>query len=147
MKVGEIIEMTKEKTIAIIARDHLKFGEKKLRETLKNIGGYHESGRKGWSFKGDSKILEKSIYDFVQINKKTNEQKPRATNEQTNKETNEYLKKISDAKKNESVKKRASFDIDVQSLKKIKIYAVEVDQKISDVVDEALFDFINKKGL
>jgi hypothetical protein len=151
MLVGDIIEMTKEKTIAVIARDHLTIGEKKLREVLKNIGGVHESGKKGWTFQGESEVLEKSIYDFVQTtrkpkaqtNKRTNEQKKEISKEQTNEQTN----KNSNETKKESTKKRASFDLDTESLKKIKIYAVETDTKISDVVEEAIQLFIAAKKI
>ena len=76
MLIKEIIEMTKEKPVPIIARDHLEIGEKKLRDTLKEIGGHHEKGRKGWIFQGNPEDLEKSIYDFAKptriINKTRN---------------------------------------------------------------------------
>ena len=84
MLVKEIIEMTKEKPIAKIAKEHLTIGETKCRETLKAIGGHHQTGQKGWTFQGNPEDLEKSIYDFVKYKRTT---KPKATNEEKNEKT------------------------------------------------------------
>jgi hypothetical protein len=175
MLVREIIEMTKEKPIAIIARDHTEIGEKKLRDILKDIGGHHQKGQKGWTFQGNPEDLEKSIYDFVQDGRKvkaaTKEQKNKVTGDQMkivshetfnentgeikNEITAEQINKILDETKNEiagetsqkRTRKRASFDIDIQALKKIKIHAVEEDMKVSDIVEIAIFSYIEQKKI
>lgn len=163
MLIKEIIEMTKEKPVPIIARDHLEIGEKKLRDTLKELGGHHQKGEKGWTFQGDSEVLEKSIYDFAKPTKKAKA----ATKEQTNKVAGETLNKIPGETINENtgetsnnisgetiqkktgelIKKRASFDLDVESLKKLKHYAIDEDLNLSEVVDRAIYLFLNSKGL
>ena len=86
MIIKKIIEMTKEKPIAIIARDHLEIGEKKLREVLKEIGGHHQKGQKGWTFEGNSEDLERSIYDFVQDGRKVKATTKNKTNKTTGKQ-------------------------------------------------------------
>lgn len=99
MLIKEIIDMTKEKPIAAIVKDHLLIGEKKLREVLKNIGGQHKSGQKGWTFEGDPGDLEKSIYDFTKPTKKakapTKEQPNNVSRETINEKTNPRMNKPS----------------------------------------------------
>ena len=155
MLIKEIIEMTKEKPVPIIARDHLEIGEKKLRETLKEIGGHHQKGEKGWTYHGKPEDLERSIYDFAKPTRKAKA----ATKEQTNKISGETKNEISGETSNkisgetiqkktgEIIKKRASFDLDVESLKKIKHYAIDEDLNVSEVVDRAIYLFLNSKGL
>jgi NDP-sugar pyrophosphorylase family protein len=171
MLVKEIIEMSKEKPVATIAKDHLTMGEKKLRDVLKAIGGHHQTGQKGWTFQGKPEDLEKSIYDFVEKKKRTNPQKPKAikvqanentleqnkivTGELVNKGENEIMgesttiqaKQETKEQTNEVTRKRASFDIDVEMLKKIKHYAIEKDLKVYEVVEQALLLFAKEKGL
>ena len=155
MLVKEIIEMTKEKPVATIARDHLTIGETKLRETLKAIGGHHQTGQRGWTFQGNPEDLEKSIYDFVKYKRTT---KPKATKEEKNEKTklqanegeNKTMNKVTGETKeqaNEVTRKRASFDVDIEMLKKIKHYAVEHDLKVYEVVEQALLLFAKEKGL
>lgn len=170
MLIREIIQMSKEKPIRQIAKDHLEIGEKKLTDTLKRIGATNQRGKRGWDFRGNSDFLELSIYDLVedgrkasagtkeQINKDTESQMKNVSRETINENTDPQLNKITDpqAKKitgetiqkktGEIIKKRASFDLDVESLKKIKIYAVEEDLKVSEVVDRAIYLFLNSKG-
>ena len=159
MIIKEIIDMTKEKPIAIIARDHLEIGEKKLREILKDIGGQHQKGQRGWTFEGNPEDQERSIYDFVQDgrkakattkeqpNKITGEQIKNVSHETLNENTNETLYKVTDETSQQRTKKRASFDIDVENLKKLKHYAIDEDLNLSDVVDRVIYLFLNSKGL
>jgi hypothetical protein len=159
MLVREIIEMTKEKPVAVIARDHLSIGEKKLRETLFNIGGRHEKGRKGWFFEGNPENLEKSIYDFAkptrkakaetkeQTNKSSGETMNKNAAEQKKKNSGETSKEIPGETINKRTIKRASFDLDTEILKKIKIHAIEEDRKISDIVEIALIAYIEEKEI
>ncbi|HDR7839259.1 TPA: hypothetical protein QCY33_005586 [Bacillus toyonensis] len=48
-----------------IAKENLEIGEKKAVEGLKKAGCYNISGKRGWHFDGDEKVLQQSIYDFV----------------------------------------------------------------------------------
>ncbi|MCK6259386.1 hypothetical protein LCY76_22705 [Fictibacillus sp. KIGAM418] len=50
MLVKDILKMTYEMKIAEIAKDHLPFGEKKLRDFLKSIGAKPQNGKKGWLY-------------------------------------------------------------------------------------------------
>lgn len=151
MIIKEIIDMTKEKPIAIIARDHLEIGEKKLREILKDIGGHHQKGQRGWTFEGNPEDLERSIYDFVQDGRKakatTKEQKNKVAGEQQKNVSHETLNKTTGERSQQGTKKRASFDIDVEALKKIKIHAIEEDMKISEIVEIAIFSYIEQNKI
>ena len=162
MLIREIIQMSKEKPIRQIAKDHLEIGEKKLTDTLKRIGATNQRGKRGWDFRGNSDFLELSIYDLVedgrkasagikeQKNKDTDSQTKNVSHETINENKNPQANKITgetiQKKTGEIIKKRASFDLDVESLKKIKIYAVEEDLKVSEVVDRAIYLFLNSKG-
>lgn len=69
MKIKELLELTKESTLATIAKEQLTVGEKKAREALKNAGCYNMSGKKGWFFDGEQEVLEESIYNYVTTSK------------------------------------------------------------------------------
>jgi hypothetical protein len=151
MIIKEIIDMTKEKPIAIIARDHLEIGEKKLREILKDIGGQHQKGQRGWTFEGNPEDQERSIYDFVQDGRKakatTKEQPNKITGETSSITTGERSLRTTGERSQQGTKKRASFDIDVEALKKIKIHAIEEDMKISEIVEIAIFSYIEQNKI
>jgi hypothetical protein len=71
VKVREIIELTKERPLNKIAKDHLSIGEKAARKALQAAGAFHQSGKKGWQFSGDESVLDQSIYDFAGKNEST----------------------------------------------------------------------------
>ncbi|OJE20653.1 hypothetical protein BAQ46_22770 [Bacillus paranthracis] len=92
-------------------------------------------------------MLEKSIYDFVTTKptanvrtKKTNNTKTKVDNNKGDKESmNETIK---DTK---NKRKRASFDIDVDLLKQLKVKAVLEEKNLYDLVEQAIKDFLDKK--
>ena len=145
MKIKEIIELSQEKRIDVIAKEHLDIGEKPTRAALKLAGAVPQKGKRGWVFEGPSENLEKSIYDFAQVkaskpkaNVRTKEEKKKTTNEQNDKmntSTNEGKKK----------RKRASFDIEDKLLKSVKIQAVIEDRPIYEVVEDALRNYLNTR--
>lgn len=65
MKIGEILELTKSKSLAAIAKENLSIGKDKARLALKEAGCYSKNGVKGWFYDGGESVLEQSIYDFV----------------------------------------------------------------------------------
>lgn len=155
MKIGEIIELTKTKRLSEIAKESLEIGEKKAVEGLKKAGCYNISGKRGWHFDGDESVLEQSIYDFVPRTKgkaKANV----STNEPTLQPSN-VVKAIEEVKKgkdevattkeqtnvrtlepNRVIRKRSSFDIDVELMKELKIQAVIHDKNIYEIVETAI---------
>ena len=136
MLIKEILDMTKEKQIVDIVKDDLLIGEKKLRETLKKIGARFDKREKVWRFEGNPEDLEKSIYDFAKPTKITTAR----TKEQSNNVSRETL-----SRKNKENKKRASFDLDIELLKKIKLQSVQDDVNISQFVESVLLSFFEKK--
>ncbi|OLR84067.1 hypothetical protein BTO25_02560 [Bacillus sp. MB366] len=155
MKIGEIIELTKNKRLSEIAKESLEIGEKKAVEGLKKAGCYNISGKRGWHFDGDESVLEQSIYDFVPRTKgkaKANV----STNEPTLQPSN-VVKATEEVKKGKDevattkeqtnvrtlepkrvIRKRSSFDIDVELMKELKIQAVIHDKNIYEIVETAI---------
>ena len=130
MKIRDILALTQEKRLSEIAKEDLNIGEKPAREALKNAGCYSQSGKKGWYFDGDEEILDKEIYEFIKSKPKANVR----TNKTKNLKSNET--------KNE--RKRASFDLDAELLKQLKIRAVIEDKNIYELVEQAIKEFLAK---
>lgn len=155
MKIKDILELTKTKRLSEIAKESLDIGEKKAVEGLKKAGCYNISGKRGWHFDGDESVLEQSIYDFVPRTKgkaKANV----STNEPTLQPSN-VVKSIEEVKKGKDevattkeqtnvrtfepksvIRKRSSFDIDVELMKELKIQAVIHDKNIYEIVETAI---------
>jgi hypothetical protein len=157
MKIREILELTQTEPLATIAKERLTIGEKTAREALKKAGCYSISGKKGWYYDGDESVLEQSIYDFVsprkivrkeinsakkevsataekaKANVTTKELTLQPTNERTNKRKNEL---------SNVVRKRASFDIDVELLRELKVQAALRDRNIYEMVETAIRQYL-----
>lgn len=157
MKIKDILELTKTNKVAEIAKEFLDVGEKKAVEGLKKAGCTFTSGRSGWYLAEgtNESVLEKSLYDFVAPTKgkaKANV----STNEPTLQPSN-VVKAIEEIKKGKQevattkeqtnvrtleaksvVRKRSSFDIDVELMKELKIQAVIHDRNIYEIVETAI---------
>ncbi|MGE7718603.1 hypothetical protein, partial [Priestia megaterium] len=155
MKIGEFLELTKVKNLATIAKEDLSIGEKFTRLALANAGCYSISGKRGWYFDGDPEVLEKSIYDFVEVKAKTNakpkEQKSKRTKKINVKKTNDSKNKSSKTTINEKIneekkveRKRFSFDLDVELAKELKIKAVMEEKNLYELVEEAIRESLTK---
>ncbi|MCU4760346.1 hypothetical protein OCA26_30350 [Bacillus cereus] len=155
MKIGEIIELTKTKRLSEIAKESLEIGEKKAVEGLKKAGCYNISGKRGWHFDGDESVLEQSIYDFVaptkgkaKANVSTNEPTLQPSNvvkaiEEVKKGTDEVATtkeqtNVRTLERKNVIRKRSSFDIDVELMKELKIQAVIHDKNIYEIVETAI---------
>lgn len=155
MNIKEILELTKTKRLSEIAKESLEIGEKKAVEGLKKAGCYNISGKRGWHFDGDESVLEQSIYDFVAPTK-GNAKANVPTNEPTLQPSN-VGKAIDEIKKGKQevattkeetnvrtlerksvIRKRSSFDIDVELMKELKIHAVIQDKNIYEIVETAI---------
>ncbi|MGE0991332.1 hypothetical protein [Bacillus sp. Gnz1/2] len=157
MKIKDILELTKTRKVAEIAKEFLEVGEKKAVEGLKKAGCTFTSGRSGWYLDEgtDESVLEKSLYDFVAPTKgkaKANV----STNEPTLQPSN-VVKAVEEIKKGKEevattkeetnvrtleqkrvIRKRSSFDIDVELMKELKIQAVIHDKNIYEIVETAI---------
>ncbi|MEI2357188.1 hypothetical protein [Mesobacillus zeae] len=162
MKISEVLELTQTQKLADIAKEHLEIGEKKAVAAMREAGCYNISGKRGWYYEGnDSSVLEKSIYDFAPAGKRkakanvsTNVKKaPKNNNnqrslvdsnyvEEENFELKEVQKQIAATKEliepTNVVRKRSSFDLDVNLLKQLKIQAVVHDKNIYEMVESAI---------
>lgn len=143
MKIRDILVLTKEKRLSEIAKEHLDIGEKPARLALKNAGCFYESGKKGWHFKGDEKILDMEIYEFSNPKASGKSKKNNGVNIE-NKKDEKIVEKVVELKEVTEERKRASFDLNVDLLKRLKIIAVYEDKKIYEIVEKALLDYINK---
>lgn len=139
MKIREILELTKSKTIATIARDQLFIGEKPARSALKKAGCYSLVGKSGWYFDEfeNPQNLDKSIYDFA---KKVQEEE---------KAVIQYVRNldIDSANKEGVVRKRHSFDLDVRLTKILKVYCAQKELTLYEVVEDSINKYLKSNVL
>ena len=153
MKIKDIIELSKVEPITKIAKNRLEIGEKPTREILKEVGCYSVSGKRGWFYDGDPEVIERSIYEFVKskprANVKTKVEKSEKTKKDTSKTTNATKNKRGKTQVNDvmneqkNTKRRASFDIDVDLLKRLKVRAVMEDKNLYELVEEAIREYLD----
>ncbi|OQR53432.1 hypothetical protein [Bacillus sp. CDB3] len=155
MKIKEILELTKTKRLSEIAKESLEIGEKKAVEGLKKADCYNISGKRGWQFDGDESVLEQSIYDFVPRTK--GKAKANVSTKEPTLQPSNTVKAIEEIKKGKDevaptkeetnvrtlerksvIRKRSSFDIDVELMKELKIQAVIHDKNIYEIVETAI---------
>ena len=151
MKIGEIISLTQEKPMNQIAKEHLNIGEKPARQALTNAGGISQKGKRGWLFEGPEENLEKSIYEFseVKVTDKPNANvKTKVTKNEVTKRTKKTKKEsdLEDMKKSskEEKRKRASFDIDKELLKRLRVASILEEKNAYEMVEEAIRDYLDK---
>lgn len=131
MKVKEILEMAKYEPVADIAKEHLKIGEKRVRRALKEAGCYSIVGKSGWIFNEEDypvENLEKDIYYFDE-QAKAAEEKERARL----------------MKERRTIRKRHSFDLDQNLMKRLKIHAIEEDLLLYEAVEQAIELYLSNK--
>lgn len=140
MKINEILSLSKEKRLDVISKEYLDIGEKNTRKALKAAGGYYESGKRGWSFNGPTENLEKSIYEFIDLARK------RDVTVKVKKETKENPVSTVTVEKNtkEPQRKRASFDIDKELLKTLKLKSVMEEKHVYELVEDAIRSYVKK---
>ena len=167
MLIKEIVEGIKQgKTLAVIGKD-IGVGKEKLSASLKNAG-YEFSRQEGWFFGGEGEQpLEKDFREFIEGVKKANvstkERKKEKTKEPKNQRSNESSnvpakEEIKQANKQVAptlettkqgtkersnvVRKRSSFDLDVELMKELKIQAVIHDKNIYEMVETAIRQYL-----
>lgn len=157
MKIKEILELTQTMKLAEISKKFLEVGEKKASAGLKEAGCTYTSGRSGWYLAEgtDESVLEQSIYDFVAPTKgkaKANVSTKEPTLQPSNvgkavEEIKKGKEEVATTKEQTNVRtlepksvirKRSSFDIDVELMKELKIQAVIHDKNIYEIVETAI---------
>lgn len=135
LTIEEILESLKQgKALANIAKE-LTVGKEKLSEALKNAGYLFNRGT-GWTYAGaDSEPLNKDYTDFITLRKSV--KKPKSTNV-TTKELINVGSKVDSNKRTNVVRKRSSFDIDIELMKDLKIQAVVHDKNVYEIVENAI---------
>lgn len=158
MKIKEILNLTQTMRVSEIAKEFLEVGEKKAVEGLKKAGCYNTSGKRGWYLAEgtDDSVLEQSLYDFVAPTKGGKAKANVSTKEPTLQPSN-VVKAVEEIKKGKEevattkeetnvrtlepkrvIRKRSSFDIDVELMKELKIQAVIHDKNIYEIVETAI---------
>lgn len=159
MKIKEILQLSMTEQLNDIAKDQLAISRTKAREALKAAGCYAISGKRGWYYDGpDPEILERSVYEFVNFKKNKpllNELQEKETfspkiekksqAERIKVPTNESTFKLMNKRTNEVIRKRASFDLDTSLQKKLKLYCVQNDKNLYEVVEAALREYLQKQ--
>ncbi|MFS0621783.1 hypothetical protein [Priestia megaterium] len=165
MKIKEILEAIKQgKTLAGIGKD-IGVGKEKLSKALRNAG-YEFNRKDGWFFSEEGEQpLNKNYKEFIRGVKRANVSAKRnnVKKEQNDKTFKSNINKkvskneISQAKEQVAptieqmninttvVRKRASFDLDVELLKKLKIEAVIQEKNLYEMVETAIRTYL--KGL
>ena len=166
MLIKEIVEGIKQgKTLAVIGKD-IGVGKEKLSASLKNAG-YEFSRQEGWFFGGEGEQpLEKDFREFIEGVKKANvstkerkkektkEPKNQRSNESSNVPAKEEIKQANEQvaptlettnERSNVVRKRHSFDLDVELIKELKIQAVIHDRNLYEMVETAIGQYL--KGL
>ncbi|MES9757736.1 hypothetical protein ABWK29_14810 [Priestia megaterium] len=172
MKIKEIIELTQNKKLAEVAKEHLEIGEKRAVAGLKEAGCFNISGKRGWHFEGDESVLEKSIYEFVPPSKRgkktvansarkevaatiekptailnpSSQQSKKTANKQdgkpVSKQTNKQVGKPTIQETNKPSMKKVTYEIEEQLHDELKIKAIREKRTVSEIVNEII-----KKGL
>lgn len=161
MKIGKILELIKTDTPANIAkRADVHLSEKSLRKTLNKAGyEYRNSGEKGWYFVGEGDeetVQEQLIYDFATEGKaKANvstdvNKEPKDTNQRSNvgiKRGKEQVKQANEQsaptiERTNVIRKRSSFDMDVELMKELKIQAIIHDRTVYELVESAVRHYL-----
>lgn len=131
MNVRELIALTYEQPLAVIAREKLAIGERTARAALKEANCGTIVGQPGWRYNGeDPSELDRSIYDYAdQVRQRENEKRRHAANVTSNDGLG-------------TVRKRHSFDLDVQLVKDLKLKSVEDDIHLYLAVEEAIRNYL-----
>lgn len=135
MTLGEIVEaLGQGKALADIGKE-LTVGKEKLSKALKNAGYLFNRGT-GWTYAGAGpEPLKKDYTEFISSRKSV--KKPISTNFPTKELTNVDSKDGLN-KRNSIVRKRSSFDIDIELMKDLKIQAVIHDKNVYEIVENAI---------
>ncbi|WP_391123503.1 hypothetical protein [Psychrobacillus sp. L3] len=138
MEIREILELTKTKPIAEIAKEYLTIGEKPARAALKRAGCYTIVGQPGWIFDDteNPSNLDRSIYeiaDEVKSEKKT------ILKDRANLDSNQLKYTLENA---HIYRKRHSFDLDVALVKELKLHCVKQDKTLYEAVETAIQNYL-----
>lgn len=136
MLIRDILELTKEKTIAEIAKEHLTIGEKPARKALNRAGCYTTVGTPGWFLDEteNPENKEKSIYEFAELVKQEEAGiLKQAANVQTYEGTGIMVPR-----------KRHSFDLDVRLMKELKLKCVREDLTLYEAVENAIRAYLKE---
>ncbi|MDM5286554.1 hypothetical protein ABEI56_04030 [Peribacillus castrilensis] len=158
MKIGKILELIKTDTPANIAkRADVHLSEESLRKALNKAGyEYRNSGKKGWYFvgKGDEEtVQEQLIYDFAtagKVSTNVNKEPINDTNQRSNvgiKRGKEQVKQANEQsaptiERTNVIRKRSSFDMDVELMKELKIQAIIHDRTVYELVESAVRHYL-----
>ena len=167
MKIGEILKAIKQgKTLAGIGKD-IGVGKEKLSSALRNAG-YEFNRKDGWFFgREGEQPLDKNYTEFIRgvkkanvstkerKNEKTKEPKNQRSNESSNVPAKEEIKQANEQvaptlettkegtkERSNIVRKRSSFDLDVELMKELKIQAVIHDKNIYEMVETAIKQYL-----
>lgn len=136
LTIGEILEaLGQGKALADIGKE-LTVGKEKISKALKNAGYLFNRGT-GWTYAGaDPEPLNKDYTDFISSRKSV--KKPMTSNVPTKELTNVGSKDGLNKRNNNVVRKRSSFDIDIELMKDLKIQAVIHDKNVYEIVENAI---------
>lgn len=121
MKIKDILELAQTKTIAEIAAEDLNMDEKSARLAMKRAGCYTIVGQPGWVFDDTENPinLERSIQDFDRDIE-------------------------SERTRNRVLRKRFSFDLTEDVVRRLKLHAIREDQTLYEIVEKALKEYLDK---
>jgi hypothetical protein len=158
MKIIELIKLTETKPLKEIAKEeakHLSGFEKKVRTIFKEIGVIPKgTGKSGWNVENaDPGKLQLDVGSFEvfkprtakTIKKERTEEEINVSRETTKEKTYDKIKEqdIKPTKEEKpKVRKRASFDIDKDVLKRLRMYAIQEEKNTYELVEKAIVQFL-----
>jgi hypothetical protein len=163
MKIGDLLELTKTKKLADIAKEDLTISEKPAREALKLVGCYSISGKRGWYFDGDKSVLEQSIYDYelpskrkirtvmsaekevsatIEKAKALNNPETQLYNKPNHKKIKKQFGKPTNQEFSKPAMKKVTYEIEEQLHDELRIKSIMEKRTVSEIVNEII-----KKGV
>ena len=162
--------------MSLIAKEDLPAGEKRVYAILKSLGAKTpEVGKREWTYENVSEQdLDKDFTEFLQKKKETktraavrakqttNERKKKTTKEVKSEITNEEKNIPTNERKHDTTKeetekptkeekqvlrKRASFDIDSELLKELKIFAITEEKNVYEIVENAIRTYLREREI
>lgn len=145
MKIGDILtEIKKEgETPATVAKRINGISEKKLRQALKDAGYTFSNVKpKGWHYTGSAEEpLNESIFSYIKAKATAKERSNLTTKERKYVRMNEEIKEPT-KERTHRMRKRASFDLDTELLKELKIFAIQEEKNVYEIVEQAIRDHL-----
>lgn len=160
IKIGEYFEKIKAGQTNKAIAESIGKPAKALNRALQRAGYKYDATAKEWQYAGEGAEPLDEVFVFGASGQRvsetvksqdTNEGTKEISNEQTNVQTNQPTKsrtnkqtKVQAIEQKNIVRKRSSFDIDVELTRQLKVKAAMEDKNVYEMVEQAIRDYLQK---